>query len=83
MNTLISRILILARPSRPEVYRAYLERMPTCELQQKLRDLEQSEHRSGNGYCPLRGLKRYEDITAIPTRTTVPAEGQGRTLAPA
>lgn len=83
MNATISQIMILAQPARPEVYRGYLERMPTRELQQKLRDLEESQNRSGNGYCPLRGLKRYEDINAIPTRTTIPAEGQGRTLAPA
>lgn len=58
MNALISQIMVLAKPSRAAVYRAYLERMPTRELQQKLRDMEESQTRSGNGYCLLRGLGR-------------------------
>lgn len=50
MNALISQIMTLAKPSRPEMYRGYLERMPARELEQKLRDLEESQTRSGNGY---------------------------------
>jgi hypothetical protein len=58
----IERVLELAGPvMQPEKYRRYLSGLSPAHLAAKLKDLEESQTRTGRGYCPLRKNANYEN----------------------
>lgn len=81
MNALVAKILVLSGPVQdPKKFAAYLANLPTARLQEKIRDLEESQTRTGGGYRPFRERTphTYEEHSTFATqRATQPAEGQG------
>jgi hypothetical protein len=80
----IERVLELAGPvMQPEKYRRYLSGLSPAHLNAKLKDLEESQTRTGAGYRPYKTHETHPFDTAATQRQSLPQKGVERTLAPA